>query len=349
MVSMFPLPKRSTFLSDFFHSSNPLPEIKSTRRARRTRASKVAAIAFECLEERQMLSTYYVATSGNDSAGGSSSSPWQSLQKAVDSVSAGDTIIVRAGTYNVGANMFGLTGGTATNPITIEADPSASPGSVIVTHCANVGTNADDAAFNVESTGTWVVKGFTINSDGSMQKAGIRIANSNNSEIIGNTVNHAFIGIFVSNANNTFVQNNLCENSTDQHGIYISDNTDDTIVQGNTLTGNNWDGLHMNAAVGEPNQNAVVEDNVIYGNNEAGMDLEGINNATIENNLIYNNTKEGITLHSQDQTAARNHHRRRHHEQPAFGRQHHRRQRHGRHPDPRPRHSGGRPSSTTSS
>ncbi len=173
-------------------------------------------------------------------------------------------------------------------------------------HCANVGTNADDAAFNLESTGTWIVKGFTINSDGSIQKAGIRIANSNNSEIVDNTVNHAFIGIFVSNANNSLVQNNLCENSTDQHGIYISDNTDDTSVLGNTLTGNNWDGLHMNAAVGEPNQNAIIEDNVIFGNNLAGMDIEGIDNAYFANNLIYNNTKEGITLHSQDQTAAGN-------------------------------------------
>ena len=278
---------------------------KPMRRFSRVSGRFTAALrllSLEGLESRCLLSTLYVATNGNDSSAGTSSSPWQTLQKAVNSAKAGDVIIVKAGTYNQGANMFGLTGGTQSNPITIEADPNATPGSVIVTHCATTGTNADAAAFNVESTGTWVIEGFTINSDGSMQKSGIRVATANYCQILDNTVNRAFTGIFVSGATSTLIQGNLCENSTDQHGIYISLNTNGTIVRGNTLTGNNWDGLHMNCLNGSPNQNAIVEDNVIYGNNLAGMDLEGISNATIRNNIIYGNTKHGITIHSQDQT-----------------------------------------------
>ena len=294
-------------------SSSPRISSITKKSNRRSAVNKLAEstrrsnqrLALESLESRCLLSTLYVATSGNDSGAGSSSSPFQTIQKAVNSAKAGDTVIVRAGTYNQGVNMNGLAGGTASNPITVEADPSASPGSVIVTHIANAssGANYDAAAFNVESTGSWVIEGFTINGDGSMQKAGIRDATSNNDQIIDNVVNHCFTGIFVSGATSTVIQGNTCENSTDQHGIYISLNTNGTQVIGNTLFGNNWDGLHMNCLVGSPNQNAVVEGNVSYNNGLSGMDIEGINNATFANNVIYNNTKHGITVHSQDQAS----------------------------------------------
>jgi hypothetical protein len=51
----------------------------------------------ETLEARIALSTYYVALNGNDSASGSSSQPWQTLQHAADVVTAGDTVDVRVG------------------------------------------------------------------------------------------------------------------------------------------------------------------------------------------------------------------------------------------------------------
>ncbi|MHC4530937.1 MAG: DUF1565 domain-containing protein [Planctomycetota bacterium] len=44
--------------------------------------------------------TYYVSTSGSDSNDGSESSPWLTIQHAVDSVGPGETIYVRGGVYN---------------------------------------------------------------------------------------------------------------------------------------------------------------------------------------------------------------------------------------------------------
>jgi len=44
--------------------------------------------------------TYYVATTGNDSSPGTLSQPWQTIQKAVKTVVAGDTIYVHGGQYD---------------------------------------------------------------------------------------------------------------------------------------------------------------------------------------------------------------------------------------------------------
>jgi len=61
------------------------------------------------------LRTFYVDPAGNDSAAGSSVSPWRTLQKAANTVRAGDLVIVRAGHY---AGLYLTTSGTATDPIT---------------------------------------------------------------------------------------------------------------------------------------------------------------------------------------------------------------------------------------
>ena len=84
--------------------------------------------------------TYYVAPNGNDSNNGSQASPWQTLQSAVSRLQPGDTLNVKAGSYKgfvlgwdgPGESVYGLIAGTAAQRITIQADPAAPPGSVII-------------------------------------------------------------------------------------------------------------------------------------------------------------------------------------------------------------------------
>jgi hypothetical protein len=45
-------------------------------------------------------STYYVSTSGSDSNTGSLAQPWKTIQKAANTVTQGDTVYIRGGTYN---------------------------------------------------------------------------------------------------------------------------------------------------------------------------------------------------------------------------------------------------------
>ena len=78
-----------------FRSNRSSPTSNKSKNSRR--GTSVAALAdrvhranqrlaLESLESRCMLSTLYVATNGSDSGAGSSSSPYQTIQKAVDTV-----------------------------------------------------------------------------------------------------------------------------------------------------------------------------------------------------------------------------------------------------------------------
>lgn len=68
----------------------------------------------------------YVATTGNDTSGtGTSSAPYRTLSKAVTSAIAGDTIVVRAGTYHEGNSNYATAIGIAVykNNLTIQNYP----------------------------------------------------------------------------------------------------------------------------------------------------------------------------------------------------------------------------------
>src|SRR5271166_956022 len=70
---------------------------RSSRPTARTKHRRFLRV--EPLEERVVLSTYWVSPSGNDSSNGSESSPFATLQHAMSSLHPGDTLDVKAGTY----------------------------------------------------------------------------------------------------------------------------------------------------------------------------------------------------------------------------------------------------------
>src|SRR5205823_9726040 len=83
-------------------------------------------LGVEPLESRLTPATYYVSTAGDDTAEGSSAAPWNTLQHAAYAVVAGDTVVVRAGSY--AGFVLGWDypqDGTPTAPITFRADPGA--------------------------------------------------------------------------------------------------------------------------------------------------------------------------------------------------------------------------------
>jgi hypothetical protein len=65
--------------------------------------------------------TYYVATSGNDSADGSSGAPLASINTAVSRARSGDTVLIAGGSYRLNGEGFGLT--IATNDLIVAGLP----------------------------------------------------------------------------------------------------------------------------------------------------------------------------------------------------------------------------------
>lgn len=65
--------------------------------------------------------TLYVAVNGNDSSAGTISAPFRTIQKAIATAVAGDTVAVRGGTYPLTANIQITKSGTASAPYTLTA------------------------------------------------------------------------------------------------------------------------------------------------------------------------------------------------------------------------------------
>ncbi|MEX2561074.1 MAG: right-handed parallel beta-helix repeat-containing protein, partial [Pirellulales bacterium] len=183
---------------------------------------KRLGLRYESLEPRLALSTFYVSPLGADGNGGSSTDPWQTLQKAADSVRAGDTVIVRPGTYQG----FDLrTDGTATAPITFQAQNGA------LIDLPNDRTDRD--GINLEGASYIVIEGFEIVG---MPRAGIRAvgtsANFTQSIIVrGNeTDKNGVWGVFTAFTNDVLIENNVTSRSAQQHGIYVSNSGDRPVI-----------------------------------------------------------------------------------------------------------------------
>jgi hypothetical protein len=105
--------------------------------------------------------TYYVATTGNNSANGGFSQPFAALQKAHDVAAAGDTVFIRGGTYNASASIT-KSGTSDAKRICFWAYPGEKPF-----------FDFSNGGGAISVTGSWVhVKGLELN------KGGITVENA---------------------------------------------------------------------------------------------------------------------------------------------------------------------------
>ncbi|MBC7855303.1 MAG: right-handed parallel beta-helix repeat-containing protein [Pirellulaceae bacterium] len=253
-------------------------------------------LSFESLEIRLALATFYVSTAGSDSQAGSTAAPWQTLQKAANSVQAGDTVIVRPGNY-VGFDL--RTDGTASGRIIFKAEAGA----------AITSRNAVTAdGINLEGADYVTIEGFTING---MPRAGIRSVTNHHVTIRGNSLdNNSRWGIFTGFSDDLLIENNVSTRAQIEHGIYVSNSGDRPVIRNNMIWGNRANGIHMNGDVSQGGDGiisgALVEGNVIYDNGlggGSGINADGVQNSRFQNNLLYNNHASGISLYMIDGAA----------------------------------------------
>ncbi len=241
--------------------------------------------------------TKYVSNSGNNGNSGNSwAQAWLTLQHAANQITAGDTVWIADGTY-VGFNL-GETG-TATNPIVFIA---AGYSAVINQPCSTTdGINVEGANY-VEINGVRVIN---------QPRNGIRLVTAHNC-IVRNTYceNNFERGIFTGFTDDLLLEFNECLESIDEHGIYVSNSSDRSIIRYNICHHNNRGGIQINAD-GTQGGDGISTDpeiygNVLYENGAAGgaaINLDGVQSAFIYNNLLYENHATGIALFRQDGTA----------------------------------------------
>jgi hypothetical protein len=243
-------------------------------------------------------STWYVSPSGNNTNTGSSwAEAWLTLQYAADEVEAGDTVWIANGLY-VGFDI--RTSGTAASPIVFIA---FGDNAVIDTHNPMTmdGINVENADY-IEINGVKVID---------QPRNGIRLVFADHCIVRNTFCDHNFErGIFTGFTDDLLLEYNECLNSIDEHGIYVSNSSDRSIIRYNICHHNNRGGIQINADESQGGD-GISTDPEIYGNilfengvaGGAAINLDGVQSAFIYNNLLYENHATGIALFQQDGAA----------------------------------------------
>ena len=242
-----------------------------------------------------LAATKYVSPSGSDANSGDSwADAWLTLQHAADEVEAGDSVWVADGNY---AGFDLRTTGTAVDPIVFIA---VSTGCIIDTD-----NPVTTDGINVENADYIEINGFRVVDQ---PRNGIRLVNAHFC-IVRNTYcdNNFERGIFTGFTDDILIEYNECLNSIDEHGIYVSNSSDRSIIRYNSCHHNTRGGIQINADASQGGDGISTDPqiygNVIYENGSGGgaaINLDGVQGAFIFNNLLYENHATGIALFQQD-------------------------------------------------
>lgn len=236
--------------------------------------------------------TLWVSNDGSDVNGdGSAAHPWKSLQFAADQVGPGDYVIVKPGQY-WGMNV--TTDGKSDARITFHAMPG------VLIDAPNPENQLD--GINLEGADYVTIEGFEVRD---MPRAGLRSVNNTGAILRGNITDHnGWWGILTGWSEQLLIENNVASRSQREHGIYVSNSSDDGIVRNNIVWGNHSSGIQFNAdgsleGDGVHSRN-IVAGNVVYDNGANGgaaINLDGFQDGVVENNLLIDNHATGIVLY----------------------------------------------------
>lgn len=293
--------------------------------------------AFSVIPVQATGNTYYVATNGNDTNPGSITQPWRTFSKAVSTVSPGDTVYIRGGTYHEILLAYRDGGGTVGNYVTY----ASYPGETAILDGTNIAIEHGEGLVTLKVVDYVKISGLKIqNSNG----AGIYVAYSNNISIEKNqTYDTVKSGIGLWGVTNSIVDGNdismachdhlnyssseepitisssiqievmnntVHDGPTDQNsaraggeGINVKENSHDIEIHHNTVY-NLIDkvGLSVDAWGGNL-YNVYIRYNTSYNNRVGALVSNEVNTGSthdvfITNNLIYNCSFAGIYVPS---------------------------------------------------
>ena len=164
-----------------------------------------------------------------------------SIQAAINSATAGDTIYVHAGTYteNVLVN----------KTLTLQGDGAG----VVTVQAASVAEHV----FNVTADHV-TITGFTVTGATGNTKAGIYIGNGDHCDISDNNASNCNRSIYLNHSSDNVLTGNIA-NSGDYRGILLLDSNNNTLL-GNSAS-SNIRGIHL-----QNSSNNTLANNVMAGN-----------------------------------------------------------------------------------
>ncbi len=191
---------------------------------------------------------YYVdGTSGDDTFPGSLAQPFKTIQKAVDTVVAGDTILIKAGNYN--ARVIFSASGTQALPITIQAF---------------------DTGVVLDGTGiSWNPPGTTNPFNGLFDLFGVSHIIINNLGLINST----YAGFFMENCSNITISNCQTDNTVSSGiGVWSCD----AIMVDNNTVQRACNGGGQECITLATTTNSEVKNNEVFNNIGGVLGGEGI-------------------------------------------------------------------------
>ncbi|MCP4217192.1 MAG: hypothetical protein GY765_21285 [bacterium] len=272
---------------------------------------------------------YYVAKTGNDSNGGSEGSPWLSIQKAANTLSGGDTVYIKTGTYTeqIKPQNSGSSGNyityTAYSTDTVTLDGTGLPLTnyeglfhiedknyikVIGLRITNVGPNDNNYGINVDGSNYITVENcYTYNTKAS----GISAWSGSNITINNNEVELACNDgeqecITLDGVDTFEISNNHIHDSgpgtIGGEGIDVKNGSHDGSIHDNSVHDLNRLGIYVDAWTSHT-YNIDIYNNIVYninlGNDGFTLASEGgglLQNVNIYNNIAFNCSGSGVSL-----------------------------------------------------
>lgn len=256
------------------------------------------------------MTIYYVATTGSNSNAGSATSPWRSINHAMQSgLKPGDEVVVRPGTYNESISID--RDGSAAGDITLRSEK---PGEALIRPPAGawnaISVNANYVTVKgfdikggggdgLEGNGVHHVKvlGNVVHDSG---ESGIQFNQSEfltieGNETYGNASSGWFSGISIYQARNI-----TGDTTTDGFRTIVRNNVShDNITKSGQHTDGNGiiiDDFQSTQAGGNPNYiyPTLVEGNLVYDNGGKGIQVTWSDYVTVRNNTAYHNNQDAL-------------------------------------------------------
>jgi len=277
----------------------------------------ILALFFAALSGSLFAQNYYVSTTGNDSNPGTQAQPWRTIQHAANTVGAGSTVYIMAGTYTetVWVNVSGSAGNYITfthfgsDVVTIDGGSTGTQTVLFTISGQNYlivdGLHFTNATGNF-SSGIYITNGASHIQIKNNQISNIHFSNNPNDPVTSSTNVNPLV-VYNQNGSTActdiLIQNNQifdCRTGFSE-ALTLNGNVDGFEVSGNTVHDITNIGIDLAGGYGVSNnsatdmaRNGTVKDNVVYNcvssyAVSAGIYVDGGQNIIVERNTSYAN------------------------------------------------------------